>query len=73
MNKIKNGKIVLNGTLKEEDMEYMLLRCLEIIVDKEIDIYLIKHSDSVETYNDMRNEEHKLTHYQFVMVKEIVE
>ena len=73
MKLVSNGKIVLNGTYTEEDMEYLLLKGLEIIVDKQVDLYLLKHSDSVQEYNDMRKEEFKLTTLQYEVVKEIAQ
>lgn len=41
MKYIKNGKVVLDGTIKECDLEEKLLRALEIIVDKRVDLFPI--------------------------------
>lgn len=73
MKLVSNGKVVLNGTYTEEDLNYLCLKALEIIVDKQVDLYLLKHSDSVQDYNDMRKEEFKLTTLQYEVVKEIAQ
>ena len=41
MKYIKNGKVVLDGTMKECDLEEKLLNALEIIVDKKVDLFAI--------------------------------
>ena len=71
MKMIKNGKIVLDGTLKEEDLEHLLLRALEIVVDKNVDVWILKHTNTYSEYNDMRNPENHLSEMQFNIVKEI--
>ena len=42
MRYIENGKIKLDGTIRECDLEEMLLKALEIIVDKKVDINLLQ-------------------------------
>lgn len=71
MKQIKNGKVVLDGTLKEEDLNYLCLKALEIIVDKNVDMWIVRHTNTYSEYNDMRNEENKLTEMQFNIVKEM--
>ena len=72
MKLVKNGKIVLDGTLKEEDLEHLLLKALEIIVDKCVDIWIVRNTNSYTEYNDMRSSDKQLTEMQFNIVKEII-
>ena len=48
------------------------LLALDIIVGKEVNTHILKHSDSKETYNDMVNENQKLTLGQFKLLKEFI-
>ena len=43
---------------------------LDIIIGQNVDIYLLKHSDTVETYNDMARTKLKLG--QFSLLKEVI-
>ena len=43
---------------------------LDIIIGQNVDIYLLKHSDTVETYNDMARTKLKLG--QFALLKEVI-
>ena len=52
MKYIKNGKLVLDGTIRECDLEEKCLRALELIDENNIDIRVLKDSPCVETYND---------------------
>ena len=74
MKYIKNGKIVLNGTIKEQDLEDKLLKALEIIVDKEVNIARIKVSKTAQDYNREYpfNIRELISQKQFEIVKEII-
>ena len=51
---IKNGKLVLNGTKSEEESQDWLNKGLELIVDKRVDIDLLKICLWVDAYNKER-------------------
>ena len=72
MTYIKNGKIVLDGTIKECDLEEKLLRALEIIVDKEVNIHCLIYSNTLKEYNDTFIKQYKLTQEQYDSLKEII-
>ena len=72
MKAIKNGKLVLDGTLTEYELEHMMFKALEIIVDKNVDIWIVKHTNTYSEYNDMRTIENQLSELQFNLIKEIV-
>ena len=74
MKYIKNGKIVLNGTMKEQDLEDKLLKALEIIVDKEINIARLKFTKTAQEYNKEYpvKVSELISQRQFELVKEII-
>lgn len=72
MKYIKNGKLVLDGTIRECDLQDKLNKALEIIVDKEIDIFILKRCNDYETYNDSNHKEISITQKEFKVVKEII-
>ena len=73
MQLIKNGKIVLNGTRTEQETEDLLLTGLEIIVDKNVDLFLLKSVKKASEYNLHRNLANSpLTGKQFKLLKEII-
>ena len=51
MKYIKDGKLVLNGTYPQYQIEEMIFRAFEIINDKNVDIILVKNSNKASYYN----------------------
>lgn len=72
---IKNGKLVLNGTKSEQELQYWLNKGLELIVDKKVDIDTLKLTYTVGDYNRNRtciqDGSGFLTKEQFEFLKEI--
>ena len=81
MKYIKNGKVVLDGTIKECDLEEKLLRVLEIIVDKKVNIdwlwycfEIFNDNDGIIAYNDTRGDnDDNLTENEYKLIKEITQ
>ena len=73
MKYIKNGKVVLDGTIKECDLEEKLLRALEIIVDKEPDLMIITTKDTLYDYFLYARTGRMLTQTEFDLLKEIAQ
>ena len=80
MKYIKNGKVVLDGTIKECDLEEKLLKALEIIVDKRVNLLEISTSANYETYREFFNkwnwygeyDEFVITEKEYELLKEIL-
>ena len=54
MKYIKNGKLVLNGTIRECDLQDKLNKALEIITEKQVDVLMIKLTcRTVDEYNHL--------------------
>lgn len=72
---IKNGKLVLNGTKSEQELQDWLNKGLELIVDKRVDIDTLKLTYNVNDYNRHRTCIQDgcgfLTKEQFEFLKEI--
>lgn len=47
------------------------LKALEIIKDKEVNVFIFLHSGDLETYNDMVEENRKLTQEEYDLLKEV--
>lgn len=73
MKYIKNGKVVLDGTIKECDLEEKLLRALEIIIDKEPDLMIIKTKDTLYDYFLYTRTGCMLTQNEFDLLREIAQ
>lgn len=73
MKYIKNGKVMLDGTIKECDLEEKLLRALEIIVDKQVNIEYIKCCDIYEQYKVICSYWNEITRADFNLLKEITQ
>lgn len=70
MELIKNGKLVLNGTLTEQETENLLFQALEIIVNKKVNIKALVKSKNVLCYNMWTsNEEEELTQKEYDLLK----
>lgn len=70
MELIKNGKIVLNGKLTEQETEDLLLAAFEIIVDKKVNIKALTKSKNVLCYNMWTsNESEELTQKEYDLIK----
>ena len=48
------------------------LKVLEIIKEKEVDVFIFLHSGYLETYNDMVEDNRKLTQEEFDFLKEVL-
>lgn len=70
MELIKNGKLVLNGTLTEQETENLLFQALEIIVNKKVNVKALVKSKNVLCYNMWTsNEEEELTQKEYDLLK----
>ena len=73
MKYIKNGKVVLDGTIKECDLEEKLLRALEIIVDKHPDLLVVETKNTLYEYFLYARIGKMLTQKEFDLLKEITQ
>lgn len=86
MKYIKNGKVVLTGEYRKCDLEETLLRALEIIVEKRVDINLFmlcyeaqketKNANGLKYYNQNQCSalyDGKLTQEEYELLKEILQ
>lgn len=48
------------------------LKALEIIKEKEVDMFIFLHSGDLETYNDMVEDNRKLTQEEFNLLREVL-
>lgn len=48
------------------------LKALEIIKKKEVNVFIFLHSSDLETYNDMVEDDRKLTQAEFDLLKEVL-
>ena len=70
MELIKNGKLVLNGTLTEQETENLLFQAVEIIVNKKVNVKALVKSKNVLCYNMWTsNEEEELTQKEYDLLK----
>ena len=72
MKYIKNGKLVLDGTIRECDLQDKLNKALEIIVDKLVDIAWLRKSKNCAWYNRGVGFNQRLKRTQYELVKEII-
>lgn len=75
MKHIKDGKLVLDGTIRECDLQENLNTVLELIVDKNINPILLKNCRSASEYNCKREDRRgcsKITLRQFFLLKDYV-
>ena len=50
------------------------LKALEIVKEKEVNVFIFLHSGDLETYNDMcETEEEKITQEEYELLKEMLE
>ena len=49
------------------------LKALEIIKEKNVNIYQIKYMETLDDYNSVRGEEDRLTEEEFNLLKEVLE
>ena len=69
MKYVKDGKIVLNGTYRQAELEERIFRAFELINEKEVDLFLLHRVDDEETYNDSVHHETMLTKKEFYFLK----
>lgn len=48
------------------------LKALEIIKEKEVNVFIFLHSGDLETYNDMVEDNRKLTQEEYDLLKEVL-
>ena len=48
------------------------LKALEIIKEKQVNVFIFLHSGDLETYNDMVEYNRKLTQYEYDLLKEVL-
>lgn len=48
------------------------IKALEIIKEKEVDVFIFLHSGDLETYNDIVEDNRKLTQEEYYLLKEIL-
>lgn len=62
----ENGKVITTIDIKKQ------LKAIEIIKDKEVNVFIFLHSGDLETYNDMVEENRKLTQEEYDLLKEVL-
>ena len=81
MKYIKNGKVILDGTIKECDLEEKLLKALEIIIDKKVNVdwlwycfEIYSDIDGLFYYNQTRGDnDDDLSKEEYQLIKEIAQ
>ena len=63
-------QVGMYATYKCEDEKK--LKALEIIKEKEVDVFIFLHSGYLETYNDMVEDNRKLTQEEYDLLKEVL-
>lgn len=53
MKKIKDGKLVLDGTITQNELQDKVNKAFEIVVDKDVNTGFLLKCKSVDEYNDM--------------------
>ena len=64
-NELKNVSYYNNLALKYK-------KALEIIKNKEVNVFIFLHSGDLETYNDMVEDNRKLTQEEYDLLKEVL-
>ena len=59
--------------LKEDDETTKNLKALEIIKEKEVNVFIFLHSGDLVTYNDMVEDNRKLTDKEYNALKEVLD
>lgn len=73
MKYIKNGKVVLDGTIRQCDLEEKIFKAFEIIFEKNVDMIAFKNSNKASYYNMQRNPGSKaLKGIEFKTLKEVL-
>ena len=83
MKKIKNGKLVLDGTITQNELQDKVNKAFEIVVDKNVDTFFLKVVISsckvysierqVREYNECcNNPKNHLTEEEYKLLKEII-
>ena len=82
MKKIKNGKLVLDGTITQNELQDKINKAFEIVVDKNVNILFLKIvisccknytiENQVKEYNNCCKEEKHLTVEEYLNIKEII-
>lgn len=64
----------LENLLNEESKEYIYKKftALEIIKEKQVNVFIFLHSGDLATYNDMVEDERKLNQEEFDLLKEVL-
>ena len=70
------NRFVNESKLEEKwDLKDMIegeLKALEIIKEKEVNVFIFLHSGDLETYNDMVEDNRKLNQEEYELLKEIM-
>lgn len=83
MKKIKNGKLVLDGTITQNELQDKVNKAFEIVVEKNVDTFFLKVVIStcnvysverqVREYNEScNNPKNHLTEEEYKLLKEII-
>lgn len=66
------SKDVLNYAFLTEQDKVKKLKALEIIKKKEVNVFIFLHSSDLETYNDIVEDDRKLTQEEYDLLKEVL-
>ena len=69
------GQEYIKGSDVEEHLYHIIetaLKRLEIVKNKEVNVFIFLHSGDLETYNDMVEDNRKLTQEEYELLKEIL-
>lgn len=80
LNDLRNSGLVKDDVVcftkkafeKRLDIIEKYLKALEIIKEKEVNVFIFLHSGDLETYNDMVEDNRKPTQEEFNLLKEVI-
>ena len=83
MKKIKNGKLVLDGTITQNELQDKVNKAFEIVIEKNVDTFFLKVvigsckvysiERQVREYNECcNNPKNHLTEEEYKLLKEII-
>lgn len=64
--------VFIYGGIQQYQIIEKSLKALEIIKEKEINVFIFLHSGDLETYNDMVEDNRKLTQDEYDLLKEVL-
>ena len=64
--------VFIYGGVQQYQIIEKSLKALEIIKEKQVNVFIFLHSGDLETYNDMVEYNRKLTQYEYDLLKEVL-